>query len=329
MLSAVRLRSILVLLTVVTVLGPAFAPSSAARPATKGRSPHGSPGCGKAATTGVVTEHAVVDGTDREYLLSVPDRYDRSKPAPLLFDFHGLGSDMEEQSLYSHLDEQGGARGYVVITPNGQGDLLRHWSLQRSKASNPDVAFVQEMLRTTNRSLCIDQRRVFATGMSNGAMFSTVLACALPGRFAAIAPVSGVNATHACDAGTPPVSVLAFHGTADPIVPYEGGAYFSGAAAGRATTGAQAMPVDRATAAWAEFDGCRTPPATRWVADDVQRVAWPGCPADGTVALYRVIGGGHTWPGSTPVRADRLGATTSSISATTLMLDFFGADPPA
>jgi polyhydroxybutyrate depolymerase len=158
-------------------------------------------------------------------------------------------------------------------------------------------------------------------------MFSTLLACSLPGRLAAIAPVSGINATAVCVKGTPRVSVLAFHGTADPIVPYQGGAYFSGASGARAAGGAQAMPVDDAIAAWAAFDGCGTPPATSFVADDVQHLVWPDCPANGTVELYRIIGGGHTWPGSTPVRASRLGSTTSSISATRLMLQFFHAHP--
>jgi polyhydroxybutyrate depolymerase len=87
------------------------------------------------------------------------------------------------------------------------------------------------------------------------------------------------------------------------------------------------MPVDDAVAAWAAFDGCGTPPTTSFVADDVQRLVWPGCFANGAVELYRIIGGGHTWPGSTPVRASRLGSTTSSISATKLMLDYFDAHP--
>ncbi len=200
--------------------------------------PRGSKGCGRPASPGVTTRHVTVDGTDREYLLAVPEGYSDAEPAPLLFDFHGLGSDMQEQAGYTQLAEQGGARRYVVITPNGQGDVLRRWSLVASANANPDVAFVQAMLRATGATLCIDPKRLFSTGISNGAMFSTVLACALPGRFAAIAPVSGINATKACDAGAPRVSVLAFHGTADPIVPYQGGDYFAGAAAGR-TPGAR------------------------------------------------------------------------------------------
>jgi polyhydroxybutyrate depolymerase len=268
-----------------------------------------------------------VDGADREYLLSVPAGYDDTKPAPLLFDFHGFTSSMQEQAVYTHLAEQGAQRGYVVITPNGQGDVLRRWSLLPSAKVNPDVAFVQAMLRTTNRTLCINPRRIFATGISNGAMFSTVLACALPARFAAIAPVAGINGAPVCDPGTPRVNVLAFHGTADPIVPYQGGDYFSGAIAGRTDGRAQATPVDDATAAWAEFDGCGTPSTPTFVADDVQHLVWPDCPTNGTVELYRVLGGGHTWPGATPVRSARLGATTPSISATKLILDFFDAHP--
>jgi polyhydroxybutyrate depolymerase len=325
MLHTMRIRTIASLLVVVGAVAIAAFVAVPASPASAAK--RASSGCGQKAAAGVTTRHITVDGTDREYLLSIPDGYDPSKPAPLLFDFHGLGSNMQEQSLYTNLDQKGGARGYVVVTPNGQGDVLRHWSLLPSAADNPDVAFVQAMLRTTNRVLCIDQKRVFSTGISNGAMFSTQLACALPGRLAAIAPVAGINATAVCAAGTPRVSVLAFHGTSDPIVPYEGGEYFSGAAIGRVLGVPAAKPVDEAAAAWAAFDGCGTPPAQSWVADDVQRFVWPDCPAIGAVELYRIVGGGHTWPGSAAVREDRLGPTTRSIDATKLMLDFFGVHP--
>ena len=174
MLSTMRSRAVPLLLTlaVACVVVPATGAGAAKR---------ASSGCGRTAASGVTTQHVTVDGADREYLLSVPAGYDDTKPAPLMFDFHGFTSSMQEQAVYTHLAEQGGQRGYVVITPNGQGDLLRRWSLLPSAKVNPDVAFVQAMLRTTNRTLCINPRRVFATGISNGAMFSTLLACALPG----------------------------------------------------------------------------------------------------------------------------------------------------
>jgi polyhydroxybutyrate depolymerase len=324
MLNVMRPRPLACLILLALVVGVVWVPATTADAASSAKP---SRGCGRAATPGSTTRHVTAGGTDREYLLSIPEGYDPSKPAPLIFDFHGLGSDMQQQALYSNLDVRGGARGYVVITPDGQGDVLRHWSLRPAAAANPDVAFVQAMLRTTNRELCIDPARVFSTGISNGAMFSTLLVCALPGRLAAIAPVSGVNATNVCRAGTPRASVLAFHGTADPIVPYEGGAYFSGAAAGRALGIPQAKKVDDAVAAWAAFDGCRANASTTPVAADVQHLVWPGCPGGRAVELYRIIGGGHTWPGGIPVAPGRLGATTESISATQLMLDFFDAHP--
>jgi polyhydroxybutyrate depolymerase len=321
MLNPMRSRLLTLLVLAVVTVTVAGALSSSAGAATK------SSGCGRRATARTTTKHVVVDGVDREYLLSIPAGYDPSEPAPLVFDFHGLGSNMEEQAAYTNLDAVAGARGYVVVTPNGQDGVLRRWSLQPSAAANPDVAFVQAMLRTTARSLCIDRDRVFAAGMSNGAMFSTLLACALPGRFAAVAPVAGVNATAVCSAGTPRVSVLAFHGTADPIVPYAGGAYFSGAAEGRLLGVPDARPVDDVVAAWAAFDGCGTASSTASVADDVEHVTWPRCPKTGTVELYRVVGGGHTWPGAIAIHSDRLGETTESTSATELVLHFFDTHP--
>jgi len=314
-------RSLLVAVVAVVAITGVLAPGSAAGAVT----PVGK-GCGRAATSGITTQHLTVDGSDRQYLLSIPASYDASKPAPLLFNFHGLGSNMQQQALYSGLNQRAGDQGYVVITPNGTGTVLRRWSFPPLPGSTADVDFVKAMLATTQRNLCIDTRRIFSTGISNGAIFSTLLACTLRGRLAAIAPVSGVNATHACINGTPPIAVLAFHGTGDPIVPYNGGAYFSGVNARRIGR-VQARPVDAAVSEWAKFDGCATPPQTTAVASDVEHVVYPDCPPSGAVELYRVIGGGHTWPGSFSFNPARLGPTTTSIDASALMLDFFTAHP--
>jgi len=314
-----RLRLLpLVIAAAVVWAGASLVPASAGA-ATKPAS-----GCGKAAAPGLTTQHLRVDGSDREYLLSIPDSYAASKRAPLLFNFHGLGSNMQQQALYTGLNQKAGAEGYVVITPNGTGTTLRRWSFPPLPGSAADVNFVKAMLATTQRALCIDTKRIFSTGISNGAIFSTLLACSLPGRLAAIAPVAGVNATDVCTAGTPPTAVLAFHGTADPIVPYHGGAYFSGVNAPR-TGRVQAQPVDDSVANWARFDGCGAPASTTPVAADVEHIVYPDCPSSGTVELYRVVGGGHTWPGALPVA--RLGPTTSSIDASALMVAFFDAHP--
>jgi polyhydroxybutyrate depolymerase len=328
------LRSAIAATAITLVAVPVGAASASTTHAVKAGS-----GCHRAATPGLATRTLTVDGAEREYLLSIPASYDPATRAPLVLDFHGLGSDKEEQALYSGMTRKAGAAGYIVITPDGTG-TIRHWSLPPLPGGVADVDFVKQVLATTSRTLCIDTRRVYATGISNGAIFSTALACALPGRLAAIAPVAGVNGTKVCAAGTPRTSVLAFHGTVDPIVPYSGGRYFAGAnaadlpepaggtgALGELFDGLRAQPVDGAVASWAAFDGCGKPPTTTWVAADVQHVTYPHCPATGSVELYRVVGGGHTWPGAIPVTNFRLGPTTGSIDATAVMLRFFGTHP--
>ena len=282
-------------------------------------------GCGAAATPGVTVQHLTVDGVDRQYRLSIPSSYRPSTPAPLVFDFHGLGSNMDEQAMYTGLESAAGARGHVVITPQGRGDLLAHWSIPPLRDTKDDVDFVRAMLATTQGSLCIDADRVFSTGMSNGAMFSAVLACRLRGQLAAIAPVAGVNGARTCSRGTPPVSLLAFHGTEDQVVPYEGGALLSGALP--VLSEVEARPVDAVVARWAATGGCRSQATTTSVAADVERVSYPGCRRGRAVELVRILGGGHTWPGAFSVLPDRLGSTTESVNATSEILDFFDAHP--
>jgi polyhydroxybutyrate depolymerase len=325
------------LIAATTVVGTTTAagavPAGAATGATAVCAGPGARRTGVAAGTN--TRTLAVGGEERAYRIEVPASYRPSKPAPLLFDFHGLGSNKEQQALYAGLEAKGGAAGYVVITPDGSGGVAKRWV--PPPIPGPDLAFVQAMLDTTERELCIDARRVDATGISSGAVFSTALACALPGTFAAIAPVAGVNGHAVCAGGAPKVSVLAFHGTADGIVPYAGGRYFGGvdlallpeALRERAQdlAGLTARPVMTAIAEWAAFDGCATSPTTSTVASDVTRTVYPKCAARAAVELYTVEGGGHTWPGAPSVRTSRLGPTTQSIDASALMLRFFTAHP--
>jgi len=282
---------------------------------------------------GTTTRSITVGDAVRSYRLEVPRGYRPSRPTPLLFDFHGLGSNKEEQARYSRLEAKGGAAGYVVVTPDGSGDFAKRWV--PPPFPGPDVEFVRALLHTTEQELCIDARRVFAAGMSSGAVFSTALACELPGTFAAIAPVAGVNAHAVCDATTPPVSVLAFHGTADSVVSYEGGPYFSGIDASVLPealrqrivelAGLEARAVPGSVAQWAAFDGCAESPRTTQVASDVTRTAYARCRRGTAVVLFTVVQGGHTWPDAPAVA--RLGTTTRSIDASDLMLRFFDEHP--
>ena len=325
--------------------------------ATVERAP-ASKGCGRPAPSGVTTENIDVGGQPRQYLLEVPPSYRPRRATALVFNFHGLGSSMRQQAAYSGLNAKGAKAGDVVITPNGSGGALRTWRFAPFPGN--DVPFVLAVLGRIESTFCIDPHRVFATGISAGGIFSTSLACAMPGTFAAIAPVAGINATRVCAPGTPRVSVLAFHGTADPVVPYAGGPYFSGLRrsprSGRSSSTttpsgtteqdrlraqfgvgdaatvvlgehARARPVRTAIAGWAAFDGCGTRPKVRRVDRDVTTTTERRCRDHSAVQLYTVHGGGHTWPGAKHVARPRLGKVTESIDASDLMLAFFAAHP--
>jgi polyhydroxybutyrate depolymerase len=315
------------------VVGVVVAPGGAGVASTRAAKCAGPGAMRTGVPAGITTRTVAVDGESRSYRIEVPAGYRPSRAAPLLFDFHGLGSNKEQQALYSRLEVKGGKAGYVVVTPDATGGAAKRWV--PPPFAGTDVDFVRALLSTTEQELCIDVRRVFAAGMSSGAVFSTALACELPGTLAAIAPVAGVNAHAVCDPGTPPVAVLAFHGTADGVVPYMGGAFFSGVDASvlpdairdRVSELArlQARPVTDAVAQWAAFDGCSATPRTTKVSEDVTRTAYRGCRAGTAVVLDTVVQGGHTWPGGVDVA--RLGTTTHSIDASELIVRFFTAHP--
>ena len=256
-----------------------------------------------------------VGGVERGYRLGVPRRSDNRTPQPLVLNLHGSGSNAVEQSAYSQLPRVGGERGYVVVTPdaiNGQWQLF-----PTDGSAGTDLAFAKALLDRIESELCIDTGRVFATGISLGSAFATDLACTLTDRIAAVGNVAEEVVFPPCERELP---VIAFHGTADKVVPYKEG----DVPAGQANAG---LPgTEHNMAGWAALAHCDPTPTTTSVGTEVQHAAWTGCAKGAAVELYAVRGGGHTWPGS-PVTVDYLGHTTDQIDATALILDFFDAHP--
>jgi polyhydroxybutyrate depolymerase len=277
-----------------------------------------SPGCGRQHAGGTTQETLPFDSGTREFRLAIPNDYSGKKPVPVILNYHGFGSNAIQQAVYSQLEQKGPAHGYVVATPQGTGNQA-FWNILPSLPKPDDVAFANALIDHLERSLCIDPKRVFATGISNGAGMSAYLACKLEDRFAAIAPVAGVNLVAPCPTGKP-LSVFAFHGSADPIVPYNGGTQQAGAL--RGTT----LPsVPESVGSWATRDGCSPKPKTRLVSEHVRLDTYQRCKKATDVRLYTVDGGGHTWPGSIDV--PRLGPVTQEINAADLMLKLFNEHP--
>ena len=274
------------------------------------------PGPTTSATFGDVVQHLDVDGTTRAYRLAVPASYRPGRPTPLLFDFHGSGSDAVQQSAYSQLPERGGAAGYLVVTPDAIGG---NWDLAAPGTRTGDQQLVTTLESDLAERYCVDADRIYAAGISLGSEFAAIVACDPADRIAAVGLVAAEYLLRPCHG---PVPVVAFHGTADPVVPYANGGL------GRSVPGIPVIGVEQNLEAWARLDGCRPGPAVTSPAAGIVRRSWGGCHSGSAVILYSVIGGGHTWPGSPVVlSAAALGDTTESISATGVMLDFFRAHP--
>ena len=263
-------------------------------------------------------------GVTRRYFLYLPSTWHRGRPVPLVLVFHGGGgraSGIAPHTGFSRLAER---EGFVVAYPQG---LNGRWNDGRGyAATHDDVGFVRALLDTLGRELVIDPRRIYATGISNGAMFSYRLACDLPGTFAAVAPVAGAmpaDLAPAC-AHAQPVSVLAFQGTADPLMPYAGG--------GVARRRGRVLSAEQSIAFWATTSGCTAAPVTTDEPDRVtdgtrvRRTVYGTCREGRSVELYTIEGGGHTWPGGPPVGGS-VGRVTREIDATPLIWAFFAQHP--
>ncbi len=319
---------------VMTVSGAFAAPVAMAQPDVSAPAP--SAGCGVAhPVSGQSNQQFGTASRSGHYVLDVPPGADR--PTPVVVDLHGYLEPAEIERTSSGLGEFGERHGFVTVTPAIDESGLPRWDFEPGSA---DVAYLSNLLTHVESTLCVDQRRVYVSGLSMGAFTSSALACQLSDRIAAAAPVAGLQDFGWCHPRRP-VPIVAFHGTADPIVAYNGGtgpnARFLPSPDGSGSVqtqnngpavdgpGPQSIPAN--AAAWARRNGCGSTPTHQRVTHDVDLTRYP-CPATGDVELYSVLGGGHTWPGSTyPSPAPLTGATTTSINADQLIWDFFRAHP--
>lgn len=262
---------------------------------------------------GRTTRTLVSGGTQRRYQLFVPDAHAATSPLPLVLDFHGSGSSPDEELRINGMDRAAQRYGFVVAMPVA---LVAYppgghtWNIPPDRRLVDDVQFAKDVLDDVGQRVCIDEARINAAGFSGGARLASAVACAMPERIAGLGAVGGLRAPRDCQARSMPV--IAFHGTRDPVNPYSGG--------GQDYWG---YGIETAVHRWAALHRCGTALETR-LSDTVVRRAYADCNGDRDVVLYRVEGGGHTWPGSRfPFPEERFGPTSRDIDATTLMLEFF------
>jgi polyhydroxybutyrate depolymerase len=248
-------------------------------------------------------------GVAREFLIHVPFGYDNRTAVSLVLNFHGATSNAEQQrSLFSQMDTTSDAEGFIVVYPQGVGDSWNAGACCGDAASQgvDDVGFARALVEYMAARACIDRKRVYATGFSNGGRMSYRLGCEAADVFAAIAPVAGtksfpdLNNSPGCTPSRP-LSLIDFMGSADSRI------------------AAQAGQVRE----WVGFDGCTdSEPKESYRNGAHFCMTYEQCQAGTSVTFCVVDGGGHCWPGTVPCP---LGATsqTDELSANELMWELF------
>jgi polyhydroxybutyrate depolymerase len=267
-----------------------------------------------------------VDGRTRSYLVHVPPRASHGRPLPLVVLLHGGGGNARQAARSYRMNQVSDREQFLVAYPNGTGrfeNALLTWNAGNCcsyamEQRVDDVAFIRAMVEQIDRDFGIDRARIYATGMSNGAMMAYRLGCEAADLFAAIAPVAG--ALNISCRPSDEVSVAIFNGTDDQHVPYRGG------------TGAKAReervdrPVSHAVNVWVNANGC-SPRPVRSRTGSIAIDTWSPCREGTAVTLYTIVGGGHAWPGGEPSRRREADRPTQEISASVEMWDFFENHP--
>lgn len=266
--------------------------------------------------SGQSVQTITVGGEQRSYRLYVPASLPAG-PVPLVVMVHGgFGTAEQAEGSYGW-DAAADRHGFVVVYPDG---VNRAWSVGGGCCGEPgrkgidDVAVVEAMVADASQRVSVDDRRVYATGMSNGAMMSYRLACDSD-LFAAVAPVAGTLMGQ-CPAPRQ-VSVLHIHGLADENVPFDG-------SPGNGFAKIDGPPVPDAIEVWRVADGCATPTSSKDGDVTTQRAA---CSGGRAVDLITVDGAGHQWPGSQPKSALEkilgLDPPSNVLDATEVIWQFF------
>jgi polyhydroxybutyrate depolymerase len=266
----------------------------------------------------------------RKVLVHLPAGYDAARPAPLVLAFHGGGGHaayMADDEKYG-LQRKADAAGFVVAFPNGYskfpGGKFATWNAggccgDARDRSIDDVGFARAVVAAVKARFNIDAARVYATGMSNGGMFSHRLACEAADVFRAVASVAGTDATPSCTPSRP-ISVLHIHARDDDHVRFDGGA---GPGAFRDESKVMDFTsVPETVSRWVQRDHCSAPPQRVLERAGAYCEAYSGCAAGTTVQLCVTDTGGHSWPGADSTRRGKP-AASQALDADDVIWRFF------
>ena len=289
-------------------------------------------------TRGTLSVNVIThDGYDREYISYVPTNINKNNKVPLLLVLHGGGG--TNQQIIKHtkyrFNQLADKDKFYVVYPQG---LEKGWNDGRndlkqfaSQNNIDDVGFIQALFDNFKNNYDIDEKRVFVTGISNGGFMSFRLGCELRDKIRAIAPITATIAEDALRycRGKSEVGLALFNGTDDPLVPY-GGGYVKVLGQKRGKITSTEYTVNH----WLNMLSCRPLPNKHDLPDikndgtTVTKFNYQQCDSGGEVALFRINGGGHTWPGSKEHKRSFkriVGSTSQDIIACNEIWEFFSS----
>ena len=243
----------------------------------------------------IQTGSFVFEGITRDYFVFLPQNYNGVTKMPVVFNLHGYTLDKQQQMNYSQMNLVADTAGFIVVYPNAVNTTWNSGIYDSPIAPpNPninDIGFIDALIDTLSKHYSIDLEKIYSCGFSNGGFMSFKLACQLSNRIAAIASVEGaISNTTATECNcTHTMPVLIIHGTADNIVHYNGDAGWHSAE----------YTVDF----WKNFNLCTVSDTTSLPDLDtldgctVEKINYTGSSNTSRVVFYKVINGGHTWPG--------------------------------
>jgi polyhydroxybutyrate depolymerase len=277
----------------------------------------------------------MVNGLKRTYIIHLPAAVNTMMP--LVIVLHGGGGKGKSmvKLTNSGFDKLSDKKGFIVVYPDG---IDKHWNDDRNGSETgyvthekniDDVGFISALIDELIMKYNIDSKRVYVTGMSNGAIMSYRLGCELSGKIAAIAPVAG-NIPENLQNCRPsnPVPVLAINGDKDPLVPYDGGEVTG--PFGKKKLG-KVLSTHESILFWVKTNGCSSKPVVTDVPDNdrddgtrVQKLQFMNDRNNCDVIFYTIKGGGHTWPGGYQYLGEWIvGKTCRDIIATGVIWEFF------
>ena len=274
------------------------------------------------------TRNFTFQDRERCYRIHIPANISK-KNVPVILVLHGGGTNAESMEKVTGLNRLADRKGFVVVYPQGTGVTKRllTWNAGNccayAKRKNiDDVGAIRALLKDLKRIVEYDTNRVYATGISNGGMMVYRLGCELSDKIAAIAPIAGNMGVSSCSPSRP-VPVVAFHGTQDQNVLFEGGV------GPNSVTKTKFNSVESTLGKWRSIDGCGATPDSEKLPDKdgahttVVKKTWKNCKNNSEVVLYKIEGGGHTWPGGPRNEWGKMGKVTHDISAAEAMWEFF------